>query len=219
MSTPKPKKNTTATTITSSSRLTEVLTAPSLKVSPLMTAVLVFLTHTFFNAMLLSPWNSIRCTFWNQETCSSDVGWILNWFSFSHFHVALLLGCLSASSLGHAWMETKIAYLSSAVLLSFLSQGIFSLKYLNPPMAVFQAGIFGTLLVVINFWIQQDEINIPGSVYLATPFRSRSLSVSQRQKIAIPTLTLWIQLMLSIFRVVDMTFGDGKNGYMGDSSR
>jgi hypothetical protein len=184
-----------------------------------MTAVLVFIMHTLSNSLLLSPWNSIRCTFWQQETCANeDINWILNWFAFGHFHVAILLGCLAAACLGQAWLETKIAHLSAAILLSYLSQGIFSLEYLNNPMAAFQCGIFVALLAVINFWVSVQE-HQPGSVYLGAPFRTRSLSISQRRKVPIPTLTLGIQFLLSTFRVVDMTFGSGKDGFTGDGSR
>lgn len=196
----------------------DALTAPSMTISPLMTSVIVFTTLELFNSVLLSPWNHLRCTFWDQGTCSRDIGWILNWLAFSKFHVAVLLGCLSVSSLGYGWAETKIAHLCSAILISFITQGIFSLQYLNRPMAAFQGFIWMALLIAINFWISIQEQQ-PGSAYLTVPFRSQSLSTTQRKKIALPTLALIVQVIVSILRVIDMTFGDGKNGYIGDSSR
>ena len=203
-----------------SQAMLKALTAPAVVVSPLMTAILVHTTHLFFNSLLLSPWNPTRCAFWNQESCSDkDVVWMLNWFAYAKFHLAVLLGCLGSSSIGVASIESKLGFLSLSILMCYLAEGIMSLKHFNAPMAIFQAIILVVLMLVILFWISSEELR-PGSAYLASAYRSRSLSQSQRRTIAIPTVTLSIQAFLSVLRVVDMAFGSTlQGGYLGDDSR
>lgn len=202
-------------------KVIKVLTTPSVHVSALMTTVLVCVTQNFMNAMLLGPWNSVRCSFWNKASCSQDEAWILNWYCFAKFHLCALLFAFGASTAMNttAWMETKVGFLTITVLACTLTGGVFSLEHISRPMAAFQAMINIAFILVLFYWISVQELQ-PGSAYLSRAMRSRSLSMStsHRQKIAIPTVSLGFQLVLSIFRAVDMTFGSSKDGYLGNSS-
>lgn len=202
-------------------RVIKVLTTPAVHVSGLMTTVLVSVTQLFMNAVLLTPWNSVRCSFWNQDACSPDEDWILNWYCFAKFHLCLVLFAFGASTSmdATAWLEAKVGLLVITVLMCTLTGGVFALDLLNYHMAAFQAVVNVTLILILFYWTSVQELQ-PGSVYLTRVMRSGSLSMSrsQRQKIAIPTVSLGLQVTLSIFRAVDMTFGTSKDGYLGDSS-
>ena len=93
------------------------------------------------------------------------------------------------------------------------------MDHLNRHMAAFQAIVNVSLILILFYWISVQELQ-PGSAYLSRAMQSRSLSMStsHRRKIAIPTVSLGVQVFLSILRAVDMTFGNSKDGYLGDSS-
>ena len=196
-----------------------------------MTAVMAKTTHLFLNSLLLSAWNPVRCVFWNT-TCSDDsnnnnnnnnnedVAWILNWFAYSKLHLAIILGCLATSSLGSPLMESKVGFLSSCILLCYLVEGTMSLQYFNVPMAIYQAIILVALFVIILFWISKEELR-PGYAYLAAAHNNHSFSQlsRHRHRILIPSVTLGMQTIFAILRVVGTTFGNSFHGsYLGNDS-
>ena len=78
------------------------------EVSVSMTIVLVFVTHSVVNLILLMPWNSIRCSFWNVFECTTDEHWMLNWLAFGRFHVLALLMGLVRTSMGNYILEQRL---------------------------------------------------------------------------------------------------------------
>jgi hypothetical protein len=197
-------------------RLLRVLTTPSVHVSALMTTILIFCTYTLCNAVLLSGFftPSSACFFWNKTSCSADDTWILRWFALAKFHVVILVGSLAASSTGMAWLETKIGILCSAIILGQLAAGMACLPHLNTAMTIFQAIILVTLLLVLLFWIlHQPELPVQPDT---APLLLRSSQSPQDWPV--PTLTLGLQLVLSMIQLADMTMRP-VNEFLGDVSR
>ena len=200
-----------------SPKFLKALTAPAVAVSPLMTVFFVQTSHIFFNAILLSPCNPLRGSYW-KEPCTNE-GWMLNWFAFAKLHLALLLGFLGGFP-PNSYIESKLGCLSLSILIVHLVNTLMLLRHFNAIMAGFQAIILVVLMLATLFWMSTVELR-PGSSYLASAFQSRSISQSQRRhKIAIPTLTLSIQAVLSSLRVIGIAFGSSiHGGYLGDTSR
>ena len=181
------------------------------EVSHSMTIVLVFITHSFVNLLLLLPWNSLRCSFWNTVSCTIDENWILNWLCFSRFHVLTLLLCLVKTSMGNYLFEQRLLSLCSVLMLNYVSTGIFAIDFLNKPMAGLQCLIyFGLLFMSLKHLTMSTVIPLPSQL--------RSSSFDMRRSLPLVTVSLGIQFALSMLRVSDMTFGSGRNDYKGDSS-
>jgi hypothetical protein len=176
------------------------------------TVVLVFITHGFVNALLLTPWNPLRCAYWNIVECTDDQAWMLNWLAFSQFHIYVLLACIARTSIGNIVLEQRLVYLSSSIILANLSTGVFMLDLLNPQMAGLQVLIYLGLLSVILYYAATAIPIAP------LPIKLRSSSFDARRKLPVATVAVGAQCLMSFYRVVDMTFGSGRDGYLGDSS-
>jgi hypothetical protein len=182
-----------------------------------MTVVLVFITHGFVNALLLTPWNPLRCAYWNIVDCTEDQAWMLNWLAFSQFHMHVLLVCIARTSIGNVILEQRLVFLSSSIMLANLSTGVFMLDLLNPQMAGLQMLIYLGLLSVMLYYAATTTIPITTAPTLLS-IKLRSSSFDARKKLPVATIAVGVQFLFSAMRVVDMTFGAGRNGYLGDSS-
>eukprot|EP00977_Amphora_coffeiformis_P027892 scaffold34656_cov178-Amphora_coffeaeformis.AAC.18 len=181
------------------------------EVSLPMTIVLVFITHSVVNTLLLMPWNSIRCSFWNLYECNADENWILNWLAFSRFHVLILLICLARTSMGNNLFEKRLLVLCNVLMLNFVSTGIFAIDLMNKPMAVLQCIIYMLLLALSLHHLTTCNV-------IPLPSQLRSSSFDFRRRMPISSAALGIQCFLAMMRVSDMTLGKGREGYTGDNS-
>ena len=182
------------------------------EISLYMTVILIFLTHGFVNTLLLTSWNPLRCAYWNVKECTEDQSWILNWLAQGHFHVHVLLACLARTAMGSILLEQRLAYLTASVMLSDLSTGIFALDYLNKPMAALQCAIYIALLATIAWHTATAPHVIP------LPTELRSSSFDRRQQLPVSMVAVTFQFLLAIIRVFDMTFGSGRDVYLGNRS-
>lgn len=191
-------------------------------VTLLRNVILVFIAHTFTNALLLSPWNSLRCSYWKQAECTIDEAWICNWLAFAHLHVSILLGCFMVVKVEEQGEEIlRVAYLCCAIIMGYLMQGIFAIDLLNPLLAGIQCvvhlGILGTI-----FWITYEDPNAAQSMVAPRPILRKMGSSSSfvlQQNMPIATIAVVMHFLSSSLRVVDMTFGSGRDGYKGDMTR
>lgn len=171
------------------------------EISISMTIILVFLTHTVVNTLLLLPWNSLRCSFWNVYTCTADEDWMLNWFTFARFHLLILLICLAKSSMGSILLEQRLLVLCSVLMLNFVSTGIYGFPSLyNKAMAGLQCLIYLTLITI-------SLHHLTTSSFVPLPTQLRSLSFDVRRRLPLSTVAVGIQCLLSFMRVSDLTFG------------
>ena len=149
------------------------------------------------------------------EEFSSDEDWISNWFSFSHFHVHALLACMAYACVGISNLETTLGYIVAAIIIVYLSEGIFSIDILTKEIASVQAAVFLLLLFSIfyfTFPIEQSQPHFP------LPRKLTTSSFDRRKKLPVPTMALTAQFLSETFRVFDMVFGGGRRGYLGDMS-
>jgi hypothetical protein len=181
--------------------------------------ILVFITHGCMNAMLLSPWNALRCSYW-QKDCDPDEEWILNWLSYGLFHTHMLLAALAVSATGNAILEQRLLVSIVALAVAVLSSGLFMLDELNKAMAALQAFIYCGLLLYTAYHYSTKHVDAsPSTVYALTNLSElRSSSFDARRKLPIATVAVFVQFALSAVRVYDMTFGTGRDSYLGDSS-
>lgn len=177
-----------------------------------LTITLIFVTHGLVNSILLGPWNPIRCAYWNRHACSDDEAWVLNWLAFGNFHVCLLLSLLGYNANGKVILEQRLLDICSAIMLSHLSSGIFMIEQLNKPMAALQVLIYFGLLSTITY------ITATASPLTPLPTELRSSSFDSRKKLPISSTSLGILFLLSLIRIIDMTFGTGQDTYLGDAS-
>lgn len=201
----------------SNEQVLQALTTPSVRVSALMTTILIFCTYTLCNAVLLSGLfsSSLQCSLWDETFCSTEESWILPSYALAKLHIVLLVGSLAASSVGRVWLEVKIGFLCSGIILGQLAGGMACLQHLNPVMAMFQTILLITLLLVLLFWISQQQ-----QQDLQPGFRSDPSSPSLLSPFGdVPTQTLSLQLVLSMIQLADMAFGTWKDGYLGDGFR
>lgn len=184
---------------------------PTKEVSFQMTLVLIFLTHSLVNWLLLMPWNSLRCSFWNLYECNGDENWILNWLAFSRFHTLAILVCLAKTSMGSYILEQRLLVLCSVLMLNYVSTGIFAIHVLNKAMASMQCVIFMVLLAI-------SLHHLTTSTVIPLPSQLRSTSFDMRQRLPISSVAVGIQCLLSMMRVSEMTLGQGQQGYIGDTA-
>lgn len=174
-----------------------------------MTIILVFIVHSLVNTLLITPWNPLRCSYWRLAECSSDQDWMLNWLALAHFHVCILISCLAVKARGNFLLEQRLVFLCAMIMVTLLSNGIFMLDELSQPMAALQAIIY----VVILFSIAYKEATAsPVAAVLFPSQVLRSSSFDRRRKLAIPTAAAFIQFCLASIRLIDMTFGQGRDG-------
>ena len=195
----------------SSSNHQENGVAPTKEVSLQMTLVLVFITHSVVNWLLLMPWNTLRCSFWNVYECSGDINWILNWLAFSRFHMLIMLAFLAKTSMGNYILEQRLLVLCSVLMLNYVSTGVFAIHLLNKPMASMQCVIFMVMLAI-------SLHHLTTSTVIPLPSQLRSTSFDMRRRLPISSVAVGVQCLLSMMRVSEMTLRNGRQGYIGDSS-
>lgn len=182
---------------------------PSGEISTYMTVILFFVTHGMVNALLLAL-SPIRCIYWKRAACHADEDWMLNWLALGMFHVHGLVACLAHKAKGHVILEQRLVVLVTAMILSYLSTGIFLLDHMHKTIAAVQLAFYVVLLMVIL----HHQSTAPFSVPL--PAQLRSSSFDFRKQFPIATVALALQCVLSLFQVWDMTFGNGRYYYLGD---
>lgn len=177
-----------------------------------MAIVLVFCTHGIANGLMMSGLNPLRCAFWNLTACSADQAWMYNWLSLSHLQVFLLLSCLAYSAFGSLFLEQRLLSLCCALMLVQLSTGVFMIDELHPPLACLQVIVLGSLLAASASYVGNS------TAVAVFPSQLKSSSFDHRRQLAIPTMVVAVQFLLSAIRVFDMTFGSGRSTYTGDPS-
>lgn len=163
----------------------------------------------------------------SRDQCTRDEKWILNWLAYSHFHVTILLLSMVATSVGQIDQEASLAHLTSSLMVAYLIEGIFSLDLIHPSMAALQCGVYVLLLIAILYLsVDMDSSTImdrrkvpPHRDNLASSPPFDDYNKRPNQSIVIPTLTVGLISALSMFRVIEMTFGSVRMGYLGDTSR
>jgi magnesium-transporting ATPase (P-type) len=138
-----------------------------------------------------------------------------NWFSFAHFHVTALLACMAFVSRGDTKLEVTLGYTIASIINIYLAIGVFSIDVLSAPIAAVETIIFLFFLLQIAFFTNQLE---KGQPLIPLPRKLTSRSFDRRKVISVSTVAVAAQFVSAVFRVVEMTFGDGKNGYTGDMS-
>jgi hypothetical protein len=127
-----------------------------------------------------------------------------------------LLTALAYASFGNERNETILSYIISAIIFLYLSEGIFSIDLLSRAFALLQTIIFlGLLTGIFYFSNAMGRIN----PLIPLPNKLTSSSFDQRKKLSVSTVAVAVQAVSSAFRVYDMVFGSGREGYLGDTSR
>jgi hypothetical protein len=183
-------------------------------VSSTLLASMIFLVHTFTNSFFLSPLGGdVRCLFWDKEICSKDEAWIANWFSFSHFHVGLLLSGIAYVVKGNVKLEVTLSYVIAAIIFIYLAEGIMSIDCLNLHIASVQIVTFVLLLIWIAFSTAEQEGTQP---LIPLPTNLASRSIDRRKKISVATIATGALFIASMYRVVQMALDGANFGYKGD---
>lgn len=188
-------------------------------VATVRSVILIYVGHSFTNALLLSPLNPLRCSYWNANDCSTDEGWICNWLSYSQLHISVLLGCIMVKA--DSELVERVGYLICAVMLCHVMGGIFCIDQLNSTLAGLQCVVYAGILGVICYSTYQDP-NKTAQLLRKRPVMKKmrsSSSFDQRQGLPVATIAMMMHLLSSVMRVIDMTFGSSREGYKGDMSR
>lgn len=147
----------------------------------------------------------------NQKECSEDMAWMCNWFAFSHLHVTVLLACMSATTNAEQ-IRTPLACLCCILIMIYVAQGFLSSNLLHGPMAAVQCAVYGFITGSILFLVTRRERTDP-------VVESRGGDRQVKKASIATTAAMVLQLVMSAFRLFDMTFGSGREGYLGDMSR
>lgn len=157
-------------------------------------------------SVTLSLW-PYRITHRNRFEFSQDESWICDWLAYSHLHVSVLVVCMASAPSPN--LVSKLAYLCCAIIMVHMAEGIFSFHLLNKPIAALQCGVYASFLCAA-FLLDEE---VPSYC----PKKSRSLD--KRRKLSIASLVLVMQLAVAVLRMINMTFGSGRDVYGGDTSR
>ena len=189
--------------------------------SSLSFTILIFISHCLANSWLLTAWNPLRCAYWNQQECTADEGWMANWLSLSHLHVTTTLACMLMLAKSTPKEEEKLAFLICTIMMTYLVEGAFTLDRLDWRMASLQIIIFlGIMGWILCATYKDANAVIPYQPTLPCHFpRMKKLASSGISKCHTATIVLGMHVVSSVLRLVDMKFGSGRNGYMGDTSR
>jgi hypothetical protein len=185
-----------------------------------MRILVSFSLHNSQRAQVAVMSYSTLSPFRNKKECSVDEAWICNWLFFAHLHVTTLLGCLAYVSTPS--QVEKLAVAICAIIMTYFAEGIFTLDLLDSLMAALQCLVYMAIVGSIMYLTYQD----PGSIrpiMLSKQLSGMGLSLSSsssfgRRKIPISTVAVAMHVGSSFVRVMDMTFGMGREAYKGDSS-
>lgn len=107
-----------------------------------MTYMMVILEiHGIMNLFLLVI-SFIRCIYWKCTECNQDVPWMLNWLAYGIFHINVLIAYFVSKAQGHIILEHHLLFLDIAMILSYLSTGVFLLDPINKAIAVVQLAFY-----------------------------------------------------------------------------
>jgi len=109
-----------------------------------------------------------------------------------------------------------LSYIVAGVIFVYLAEGIFSIDLLSGPYAYIQTGMF--LLMLGGIALLTSEIE-KGQPMIPLPSKLTSTSFDRRKKISVASVAVGAQFVSAVFRLVDMVFGEGRDGYLGDMSR
>lgn len=109
-----------------------------------------------------------------------------------------------------------LSYIVTGVIFVYLAEGIFSIDLLSGAYAYLQTGVFLFILGGIAFFTSEIEKDQP---MIPLPRKLTSASFDRRKQISVASVAVGAQFVSAVFRMVDMVFGDGRNGYQGDMSR
>jgi hypothetical protein len=160
--------------------------------------------------------NNLNVFYRELDQFSVDEAWMANWFSSAHFHVSCLLVSIAFVSFGNAKQEVTLSYIVAGVIFVYLAEGIFSIDLLSGPYAYLQTGVFLFILGGIAFLTSEIE---KGQPVIPLPSKLTSVSFDRRKKFSVSSVAVGAQFVSTVLRVVDMVFGEGRNGYLGDMSR
>jgi hypothetical protein len=124
--------------------------------------------------------------------------------------------------MGDVRLEVTLSYVLTVVIWINFVAGIFSIDCLNPTLAYLQMGLLLFALGQFAYLTLQLEYQQNRSPFLSPrklASSSSSSSFSERQKLPVATIAAASQFVSGLLRVLDMTFADGRNGYLGDMSR
>ena len=183
-------------------------------VSSVLLTSLLFIAHTLTNAYFLSPLGGdFRCLFWDRASCTEDEGWIASWFSFSHFHIAMLLSGVAYVAKGTPKLEATLSYVVAGIIIVYLAEGITAFDSLNIYLANVQLIFFVLLLICIGFSTAEQERLQP---LVPLPKRLTSTSFDRRNKVSVATLATGVQFISSLYRIIEMVLEGPNTGYKGD---
>ena len=183
----------------------------------LRNVIFIFIAHTWINGLLLSSLNPLRCSYWNQSTCSADEYWICNWLALAHLHVAVLLACLMVKA--EPEFIEKAGYFCCAIIMCYIVEGIFTIDLLNRVLSAMQCITYIGILATVTY-ITYDEPNAMQTL-ASRPVLKKVVSnprFDMSNKLPIASIAIIMQSLSSLLRVIDMTYGNGQEGYKGDTS-
>jgi magnesium-transporting ATPase (P-type) len=113
----------------------------------------------------------------------------------------------------------KIAYLCCTIIACYIMEGIFSIDLLDRPLSAIQCVFYVGIVCSIAYITYEDPNSSKNLLQRPVLRKMRSSSsFDQRQRLPIATIAVIMHLVSSLIRVVDMTYGDGREGYKGDMS-
>jgi hypothetical protein len=182
--------------------------------SSLKNIVCVFIAHMIINSILLSALNPSRCLYWIQNEFTNDESWICNWYALAHFHISVLLSCMMVKA--EIEFLEKIAYLCSCIIFCYIVKGIFMIGMVDRTLSIIQCITFlGILLAIAVTSVNENSRDEDVVLSLVRKLKSYS-SFDNRIKLPMASVAVFIQLISSCHRVINMTYGEGRKAYLGD---
>ena len=152
----------------------------------------------------------------DKDKCSAGEEWILTWFSFSHFHLAVLLAGMARVAHGKASMEACLSYCVAGIIFVFAAEGIFAMEVLNKNLFNVQFVVLTSLLAAIMVLTLEQERTLPR---FPLPRKPTVSSFDRRRRISVSTSALLTQLIASLLRTLELATGDGLLGFKKTQTR
>lgn len=117
-------------------------------------------------------------------------------------------------------LAEKLANYCCAVMMAYIAEGIFALDELNQSIAVLETVSYMGIMGMIAYYTYRDPSKPIAP--LQVPLHKMRLSSSSsfgRTKLPLSTIALALQAFSAFGQLMDMTFGRGRDGYLGDMSR
>jgi hypothetical protein len=174
----------------------------------------IFIAHMMVNSILLSAFNPSRCLYWTQIGFTSDESWICNWYALAHFHLSVLLSCMTVKA--DSDLLEKIAYLCTCIICCYIVEGVFIVDITDRTFSIIQCISFLGILLAFaftSFNVSSVDSNLSSSLFRKVKCYS---SFDNRVKLPMASVAVFMQLISSFYRVIDMTYGEGRGAYLGD---